>query len=81
MVYKSVSHLCGSFGRIENLEKSNEGMYICRATTLFGQAQDTAKLTIQGLSTSRLVLWTRDYSLNPFEHRMPLYTGTSGYKL
>lgn len=56
-------------------------MYICRATTLFGQAQDTAKLTIQGLSTSRLVLWTRDYSLNPFEHRMPLYTGTSGYKL
>ncbi|XP_060793465.1 basement membrane-specific heparan sulfate proteoglycan core protein isoform X7 [Neoarius graeffei] len=42
-------HIKDGVLRIENLEKSNEGMYICRATTLFGQAQDTAKLTIQAL--------------------------------
>ncbi|XP_062314893.1 basement membrane-specific heparan sulfate proteoglycan core protein isoform X7 [Osmerus eperlanus] len=35
--------------RIENLEQSNEGVYICRATSVHGQAQDTAKLTIQAL--------------------------------
>lgn len=35
--------------RIENLEQSNEGIYICRATSVYGQAQDTAKLTIQAL--------------------------------
>uniref|UniRef100_A0AAR2JID5 Heparan sulfate proteoglycan 2 n=1 Tax=Pygocentrus nattereri TaxID=42514 RepID=A0AAR2JID5_PYGNA len=35
--------------RIENLEKSNEGIYICRATSMYGQAQDSAKLTIQAL--------------------------------
>ncbi|XP_072552989.1 basement membrane-specific heparan sulfate proteoglycan core protein [Salminus brasiliensis] len=35
--------------RIENLEKSNEGIYICRATSAYGQAQDSAKLTIQAL--------------------------------
>ncbi|XP_036447334.1 basement membrane-specific heparan sulfate proteoglycan core protein [Colossoma macropomum] len=35
--------------RIENLEKSNEGIYICRATSVYGQAQDSAKLTIQAL--------------------------------
>lgn len=56
-------------------------MYICRATTLFGQAQDTAKLTIQGWSTSHLVLWTLDHTLNLSEHHMPVNTGTSGYKL
>ncbi|XP_053096922.1 basement membrane-specific heparan sulfate proteoglycan core protein isoform X13 [Pangasianodon hypophthalmus] len=42
-------HIKDGVLRIENLAKSNEGMYICRATTLFGQAQDTAKLTIQAL--------------------------------
>ncbi|KAG7251813.1 hypothetical protein CRUP_003877, partial [Coryphaenoides rupestris] len=35
--------------RIENLEQSDEGIYICRATNEFGQAQDSAKLTIQAL--------------------------------
>lgn len=35
--------------RIENLEQSNEGVYICRASSAYGQAQDTARLTIQGL--------------------------------
>lgn len=35
--------------RIENLEQSNEGVYICRASSVYGQAQDTARLTIQGL--------------------------------
>lgn len=34
--------------RIENLEQSNEGVYICRASSSYGQAQDTARLTIQG---------------------------------
>ncbi|XP_016120314.1 basement membrane-specific heparan sulfate proteoglycan core protein-like, partial [Sinocyclocheilus grahami] len=34
---------------IENLEQSNEGIYTCRATSLFGQAQDSGKLTIQAL--------------------------------
>uniref|UniRef100_A0A3B3VSB1 Heparan sulfate proteoglycan 2 n=1 Tax=Poecilia latipinna TaxID=48699 RepID=A0A3B3VSB1_9TELE len=32
---------------IENLEQGNEGVYICRATSAYGQAQDTARLTIQ----------------------------------
>ncbi|XP_054464444.1 basement membrane-specific heparan sulfate proteoglycan core protein isoform X3 [Anoplopoma fimbria] len=35
--------------RIENLEQSNEGIYICRASSGYGQAQDTARLTIQAL--------------------------------
>ncbi|XP_072305364.1 basement membrane-specific heparan sulfate proteoglycan core protein isoform X2 [Eucyclogobius newberryi] len=35
--------------RIENLEQSNEGVYICRATSAYGQAQDSARLTIQAL--------------------------------
>ncbi|KAM8754964.1 basement membrane-specific heparan sulfate proteoglycan core protein [Acanthopagrus schlegelii] len=35
--------------RIENLEQSNEGVYICRASGVYGQAQDTARLTIQAL--------------------------------
>ncbi|XP_014849228.1 PREDICTED: basement membrane-specific heparan sulfate proteoglycan core protein isoform X5 [Poecilia mexicana] len=35
--------------RIENLEQGNEGVYICRATSAYGQAQDTARLTIQAL--------------------------------
>lgn len=34
--------------RIENLEQNNEGVYICRASSSYGQAQDTARLTIQG---------------------------------
>uniref|UniRef100_A0A8C9YK48 Heparan sulfate proteoglycan 2 n=1 Tax=Sander lucioperca TaxID=283035 RepID=A0A8C9YK48_SANLU len=34
---------------IENLEQSNEGVYICRASSVYGQAQDTARLTIQAL--------------------------------
>lgn len=37
-----------SLCRIENLEQSNEGVYICRASSVYGQAQDTARLTIQG---------------------------------
>uniref|UniRef100_A0A3Q2D071 Heparan sulfate proteoglycan 2 n=1 Tax=Cyprinodon variegatus TaxID=28743 RepID=A0A3Q2D071_CYPVA len=32
---------------IEDLEQSNEGVYICRASSVYGQAQDTARLTIQ----------------------------------
>ncbi|XP_076022702.1 basement membrane-specific heparan sulfate proteoglycan core protein isoform X2 [Genypterus blacodes] len=35
--------------RIENLEQSNEGVYVCRASSVYGQAQDTATLTIQAL--------------------------------
>ncbi|XP_077403626.1 basement membrane-specific heparan sulfate proteoglycan core protein isoform X2 [Vanacampus margaritifer] len=35
--------------RIENLEQSNEGVYICRASSIYGQAQDAARLTIQAL--------------------------------
>ncbi|KAJ8260293.1 hypothetical protein GJAV_G00179310 [Gymnothorax javanicus] len=35
--------------RLENLEQSDAGFYICRITGEFGQAQDTAKLTIQAL--------------------------------
>ncbi|XP_015241296.1 PREDICTED: basement membrane-specific heparan sulfate proteoglycan core protein isoform X8 [Cyprinodon variegatus] len=35
--------------RIEDLEQSNEGVYICRASSVYGQAQDTARLTIQAL--------------------------------
>ncbi|XP_061114862.1 basement membrane-specific heparan sulfate proteoglycan core protein-like isoform X3 [Conger conger] len=42
-------HIKDGVLRIENLEQSNEGMYICRATGVYGQAQDTAKLTIQAL--------------------------------
>ncbi|KAK5895452.1 hypothetical protein CesoFtcFv8_012044 [Champsocephalus esox] len=38
-----------SLCRIENLEQSNEGVYICRASSAYGQAQDTARLTIQAL--------------------------------
>lgn len=43
-------HVCClmSLCRIENLEQSNEGVYICRASSVYGQAQDTARLTIQG---------------------------------
>uniref|UniRef100_A0A3B3CG13 Heparan sulfate proteoglycan 2 n=1 Tax=Oryzias melastigma TaxID=30732 RepID=A0A3B3CG13_ORYME len=32
---------------IENLEQSNEGVYICRASSVYGEVQDTARLTIQ----------------------------------
>ncbi|XP_047235897.1 basement membrane-specific heparan sulfate proteoglycan core protein isoform X4 [Girardinichthys multiradiatus] len=35
--------------RIENLEQSNGGVYICRASSVFGQAQDSGRLTIQAL--------------------------------
>ncbi|XP_076839971.1 basement membrane-specific heparan sulfate proteoglycan core protein isoform X4 [Brachyhypopomus gauderio] len=42
-------HIKDGVLRIENLEKSNEGVYICRASSVFGQAQDSAKLTIQAL--------------------------------
>eukprot|EP00063_Salmo_salar_P027465 XP_014002300.1 PREDICTED: basement membrane-specific heparan sulfate proteoglycan core protein isoform X17 [Salmo salar] len=42
-------HIKDGVLRIENLDQSNEGVYICRATSVHGQAQDTAKLTIQAL--------------------------------
>ncbi|XP_045065409.1 basement membrane-specific heparan sulfate proteoglycan core protein-like isoform X4 [Coregonus clupeaformis] len=42
-------HIKDGVLRIENLEQSNEGIYICRATSVHGQAQDSAKLTIQAL--------------------------------
>ncbi|KAM9751596.1 basement membrane-specific heparan sulfate proteoglycan core protein isoform 3-T3 [Menidia menidia] len=42
-------HLKDGVLRIENLEQSNEGVYICRAISDYGQAQDTARLTIQAL--------------------------------
>uniref|UniRef100_A0A673N5J0 Cell adhesion molecule-related/down-regulated by oncogenes n=1 Tax=Sinocyclocheilus rhinocerous TaxID=307959 RepID=A0A673N5J0_9TELE len=42
-------HIKDEVLRIENLEQSNEGIYTCRATSLFGQAQDSGKLTIQAL--------------------------------
>ncbi|XP_026867788.2 LOW QUALITY PROTEIN: basement membrane-specific heparan sulfate proteoglycan core protein [Electrophorus electricus] len=42
-------HIKDGVLRIENLEKSNEGVYICRASSVFGQAQDSAKLAIQAL--------------------------------
>ncbi|XP_042199708.1 basement membrane-specific heparan sulfate proteoglycan core protein [Callorhinchus milii] len=35
--------------RISNLQQENEGIYICRATSRYEQAQDSAKLTIQAL--------------------------------
>ncbi|KAG2459685.1 PGBM protein, partial [Polypterus senegalus] len=35
--------------RIENLEKANEGVYICKASSRAGQAEDRAKLTVQAL--------------------------------
>ncbi|KAG7472084.1 hypothetical protein MATL_G00104850 [Megalops atlanticus] len=42
-------HIKDGVLRIENLEQEDEGVYICRATSVHGQAQDTAKLTIQAL--------------------------------
>ncbi|KAG9353052.1 hypothetical protein JZ751_017628 [Albula glossodonta] len=39
----------GGVLRIENLEQSDAGFYICRATSIYGQAQDTARLAIQAL--------------------------------
>ncbi|XP_068162728.1 basement membrane-specific heparan sulfate proteoglycan core protein isoform X3 [Antennarius striatus] len=42
-------HIKDGVLRIENLEQSNEGVYICRASSAYGQAQDTARLTIQAL--------------------------------
>ncbi|XP_075331347.1 basement membrane-specific heparan sulfate proteoglycan core protein isoform X3 [Odontesthes bonariensis] len=42
-------HIKDGVLRIENLEQSNEGVYICRASSDYGQAQDTARLTIQAL--------------------------------
>ncbi|XP_034731621.1 basement membrane-specific heparan sulfate proteoglycan core protein isoform X13 [Etheostoma cragini] len=42
-------HIKDGVLRIENLEQSNEGVYICRASSGYGQAQDTARLTIQAL--------------------------------
>ncbi|XP_057175223.1 basement membrane-specific heparan sulfate proteoglycan core protein isoform X6 [Triplophysa rosa] len=42
-------HIYNGVLRIENLEQSNEGIYTCRASSLFGQAQDSAKLSIQAL--------------------------------
>ncbi|XP_029013106.1 basement membrane-specific heparan sulfate proteoglycan core protein isoform X4 [Betta splendens] len=45
----SNSHIKDGVLRIENLEQSNEGVYICRASSVYGQAQDTARLTIQAL--------------------------------
>ncbi|XP_052450998.1 basement membrane-specific heparan sulfate proteoglycan core protein isoform X27 [Carassius gibelio] len=42
-------HIKDGVLRIENLEQSNEGIYTCRATSLFAQAQDSGKLTIQAL--------------------------------
>ncbi|XP_069775261.1 basement membrane-specific heparan sulfate proteoglycan core protein isoform X3 [Narcine bancroftii] len=35
--------------RIHNIQEGNEGVYICRASNQFGQAQDSAKLVIQAL--------------------------------
>ncbi|KAM6924356.1 basement membrane-specific heparan sulfate proteoglycan core protein-like [Xenentodon cancila] len=42
-------HIKDGVLRIENLEQSNEGVYICRASSVYGRAQDTARLTIQAL--------------------------------
>ncbi|XP_054634283.1 basement membrane-specific heparan sulfate proteoglycan core protein isoform X11 [Dunckerocampus dactyliophorus] len=42
-------HIKDGVLRIENLEQSNEGVYICRASSVYGQAQDAARLTIQAL--------------------------------
>ncbi|XP_051735859.1 basement membrane-specific heparan sulfate proteoglycan core protein isoform X14 [Ctenopharyngodon idella] len=47
-------HIKDGVLRIENLEQSNEGIYTCRATSLFGQAQDSARLTIQALPKVRI---------------------------
>ncbi|XP_029434740.1 basement membrane-specific heparan sulfate proteoglycan core protein isoform X5 [Rhinatrema bivittatum] len=35
--------------RIQNLDRGSQGIYTCRATSPFGQAQDSAKLVIQAL--------------------------------
>uniref|UniRef100_A0A669AYK6 Heparan sulfate proteoglycan 2 n=1 Tax=Oreochromis niloticus TaxID=8128 RepID=A0A669AYK6_ORENI len=43
------SHIKDGVLRIENLKQSNEGVYICRASSVYGQAQDSARLTIQAL--------------------------------
>ncbi|KAJ3585960.1 hypothetical protein NHX12_012366, partial [Muraenolepis orangiensis] len=42
-------HIKDGVLRIENLVQSDEGIYICRAISGYGQAQDSAKLTIQAL--------------------------------
>ncbi|XP_036068750.1 basement membrane-specific heparan sulfate proteoglycan core protein isoform X6 [Oryzias melastigma] len=42
-------HIRDGVLRIENLEQSNEGVYICRASSVYGEVQDTARLTIQAL--------------------------------
>ncbi|XP_041129698.1 basement membrane-specific heparan sulfate proteoglycan core protein-like isoform X5 [Polyodon spathula] len=42
-------HIDNGVLRIENLEQGNEGIYVCRATNMFGQAQDSGKLTVQAL--------------------------------
>ncbi|XP_049611156.2 basement membrane-specific heparan sulfate proteoglycan core protein isoform X2 [Syngnathus scovelli] len=42
-------HIKDGVLRIENIEQSNEGVYICRASSIYGQAQDAARLTVQAL--------------------------------
>ncbi|XP_066547238.1 basement membrane-specific heparan sulfate proteoglycan core protein isoform X4 [Amia ocellicauda] len=42
-------HINSGVLRIENLDQSNEGTYICRASSVYGQAEDRAKLVIQAL--------------------------------
>lgn len=58
--------------RIENLEQNNEGVYICRASSSYGQAQDTARLTIQGgfLSTPTALAALQQGAL-PVPHPAP----------
>ncbi|XP_077116593.1 basement membrane-specific heparan sulfate proteoglycan core protein isoform X5 [Ranitomeya variabilis] len=44
--------------RITNLERRNEGVYTCRASSKFGQAQDSGKLVVQMLPTVRINIRT-----------------------
>ncbi|CAJ0956029.1 unnamed protein product [Ranitomeya imitator] len=50
--------LDGARIRITNLERRNEGIYTCRASSKFGQAQDSGKLVVQVLPTVRINIRT-----------------------
>ncbi|XP_073512146.1 basement membrane-specific heparan sulfate proteoglycan core protein isoform X5 [Phyllobates terribilis] len=44
--------------RITNLERGNEGVYTCRASSRLGQVQDSGKLVVQVLPTVRINIRT-----------------------
>ncbi|XP_073426230.1 basement membrane-specific heparan sulfate proteoglycan core protein isoform X4 [Dendrobates tinctorius] len=48
----------GAWIRITNLERGNEGVYTCRASSKLGQAQDSGKLVVQVLPKVRINIRT-----------------------